>query len=226
MADSGWFQKGKDLFGSVSGSDTGSSQLSNDVIGDGLKEALRVGTDTVVKQLGKSDGFNADPNIHIPLPDNLKTVNSMLHKAGMGSMMDDLELRLNRAAELATPKTKELFVNAISEMTLEDVQTIYDGSDDAATQYFKGKMTQPLTKAMRPIVDSSLAEVGAIKTYDNVMGQYRAIPFVPDVKANLTNYVLEKGMDGIFYYIAREEAAIRKDPAKRTTELLQRVFGQ
>jgi hypothetical protein len=78
---------------------------------------------------------------------------------------------------------------------------------------------------MQPVVDQSLAEVGAVQAYDNVMGEYRAIPFVPDVKADLTTYVVEKGMDGIFHYIALEEAAIRQNPAKRTTELLQRVFG-
>ena len=79
---------------------------------------------------------------------------------------------------------------------------------------------------MEPIVDRTLAEVGAVKTYERIMGRYRSLPFVPDVKADLTAYVVERGMDGIFYYVAREEAAIRQDPAKRTTDLLQRVFGQ
>jgi hypothetical protein len=86
-------------------------------------------------------------------------------------------------------------------------------------------MTPPLAREMQPVVDQSLAEVGAVQAYDNVMGEYRTIPFVPDVKADLTSYVVEKGMDGIFHYIAVEEAAIRQNPAKRTTELLQRVFG-
>jgi hypothetical protein len=78
---------------------------------------------------------------------------------------------------------------------------------------------------MRPVVDESLSTVGAIQAYDTLMGQYRSIPFVPDVKADLTEYVIEKGMDGIFYYLAKEEAAIRQNPAKRTTELLKQVFG-
>jgi hypothetical protein len=86
-------------------------------------------------------------------------------------------------------------------------------------------MTPPLAERMVPVVNDSLAEVGAIRSYDEMMGQYEAVPFVPDVKANLTEYVVEKAMDGLFHYVAQEEAAIRNNPAKRTTELLQRVFG-
>jgi hypothetical protein len=179
----------------------------------------------VVSQLGRTDGFNLDPAIHTPLPEQFNTVKSLLGKVGMSSMLDDLELKLNRAAEVATPKAKELFTQAISEMTFEDAMNIYNGPDDAATRYFQDKMTPPLTREMQPVVEQSLAEVGAVQSYENVMGEYRAMPFVPDVKTDLTTYVVEKGMDGIFHYMAVEEAAIRQNPAKRTTELLQRVFG-
>ena len=143
----------------------------------------------------------------------------------MSPLLDDLELKLNRAAEVATPKAKALFGEAISEMTFEDVMNIYNGPEDSATRYFQDKMTPPLATEMQPIVEQSLAEVGAVQAYENVMGEYRSIPFVPDVKADLTTYVVEKGMDGIFYYMAKEEAAIRQNPAKQTTELLQKVFG-
>ena len=86
-------------------------------------------------------------------------------------------------------------------------------------------MTPPLAKRMEPVVNRSLADVGAIQSYDSMMGQYESVPFVPDVKADLTGYVIEKAMDGLFHYVAKEEAAIRNDPAARTTELLQKVFG-
>jgi hypothetical protein len=152
-------------------------------------------------------------------------VQAALNKVGMSSMVDDLELRLNRAAEAATPKAKKLFGDAIQEMTMDDVKTIYQGPDDAATSYFKEKMSKPLAEEMKPIVKESLAEVGAIQSYEKMMGQYKSLPFVPDVKADLTDHVLDKGMDGIFYYMAKEEAAIRKNPVKRTTELLRKVFG-
>jgi hypothetical protein len=143
----------------------------------------------------------------------------------MAGLADDLETRLNRAAETAAPEAKELFWQAIIDMTLEDVQRIYDGPDDAATEYFKSKMSRPLAERMVPIVEHSLLDVGAIRSYDQMMGQYRALPFVPDVKADLTAYVVEKAMDGIFHYVAEEEAAIRTNPAARTTDLLKRVFA-
>ncbi|MBE9520830.1 MAG: DUF4197 domain-containing protein, partial [Proteobacteria bacterium] len=224
QAQSGWWQKGTDL---LKGSGTGQTQdtLTTGEIGAGLKDALLVGSENVVSQLGSLDGFNLDPAIHIPLPEQFSTVKSVLGKVGMTSLLDDLELKLNRAAEIATPRAKALFGQAISEMTFEDVMNIYNGPDDAATSYFQEKMSPPLATEMQPIVEQSLAEVGAVQAYDNVMGEYRTVPFVPDVKADLTTYVVEKGMDGIFYYMAREEAAIRQNPTKRTTELLQRVFG-
>ena len=225
LAQAGWLQKGKDFFGSVETAPSDQGRLPTAEIGAGLKDALRVGTETVVRQLGRNDGYNADPSIHIPLPESLGTVQSTLKNFGMSSLLDDLELRLNRAAEVATPKAKKLFWQAITDMTLEDVRAIYEGADDSATRYFQGKMSRPLAMEMRPIVDQSLAEVGAIQSYDTMMGQYRSLPFVPDVKADLTTYVIEKGMDGLFYYIAREEAAIRQNPVKRTTSLLQKVFG-
>ena len=213
--------KAKEALGTLQGG----GALSEDEIGKGLREALRVGTERVVRQVGARDGYNGDPDIHIPLPGTLERVQSALRGVGMAGLADDLELRLNRAAEAAAPEAKSLFFKAISEMTLDDVRRIYEGPDDAATRYFQGKMSPPLAERMAPVVDRSLSEVGAVAAYDKMMGQYRAIPFVPDVKADLTRYVVDKAMDGIFHYVAVEEAAIRHDPAARTTALLQRVFG-
>lgn len=223
-AGSNWLDKGKDLLKTYGGSSE-KSGLTAAEIGAGLKDALRVGSSSVIARLGRVNGFNTDPSVHIPLPKQLNTVKSVLDQVGMSGMLKDLELKLNRAAEVATPKAKKLFTQAISEMSFEDVKKIYKGPEDAATQYFRSKMSPSLAKEMRPVVTSSLSEVGAVQAYDNVMKQYRSVPFVPDVKANLTDYVVEKGMDGIFYYMAKEEAAIRANPAKRTTELLKRVFG-
>jgi len=111
-------------------------------------------------------------------------------------------------------------------MTFEDVKKIYKGPDDSATQYFKEKMTASLTEKMNPIVEDSLSEVGAVQSLNKVMGKYEKIPFVSDVKPDLTGYVVEKGLDGIFYYLAKQEAEIRKNPLKQTTNLLKKVFGK
>lgn len=224
-ARAGWLDDARKLLEGVGGDQGGVEALGDDEITAGLKEALRIGTSRVVAQLGVVDGFNADPSVHIPLPESLETVRSTLAMVGMSGSMDDLELRLNRAAEAATPRAKALFLDSIREMTLEDVRRIYDGPDDAATRYFQARMSGPLAREMTPIVNDSLSEVGAIRSYEEAMGRYRAIPFVPDVKADLADYVVDRGLQGIFYYLAREEAAIRRDPLARTTELLRKVFG-
>ncbi len=219
-----WLEEGAKIFTTL-GDGKGKKELTIGEIGEAFKDALRIGTTNVVSQLGRRDGFKADPAIHIPLPKEFTTVKNMLSTIGMANLLDDLELKLNRAAEAATPRAKTIFLQAITAMTFEDAMAIYKGPEDAATQYFQGKMTPLLAKEMHPIVEQSLSQVGAVQAYDNVMGQYQSLPFVPDVKADLTTYVVEKGMGGIFYYIAQEEAAIRRDPAKRTTELLKRLFG-
>lgn len=199
--------------------------LTTSEIGNALKEALRIGSDNVVSRLGQEDGFYGDPAVHIPLPEEFEIVKTTLDRFGMSFLVEELEVKLNRAAEEATPKAKELFFQAITDMTFEDVMDIYNGPEDSATQYFQDKMAQSLAEEMQPIINDSLSEVGAVMTYDKIMKKYRSIPFVPDIKANLTHYVTQKGMDGIFHYMAKEEAAIRENPAKQTTELLKRVFG-
>jgi hypothetical protein len=110
-------------------------------------------------------------------------------------------------------------------MSIEDAQGILNGPDDAATQYFRRETSNDLKGAMRPIVDDSLSQVGAIQSYDNMMGEYDNIPFMPDVKSDITEYALDGTLDGLFVYVAREEAAIRNDPVAQTTDLLQSVFG-
>lgn len=219
-AKSKWWKK---LMGNK---DKTSSELSSDDIGGAFKQALSIGAENVVAQLGDKDGFNGDDAIHIPLPKNLKKVRSILKKVGMSGMVDDLEVKLNRAAEAATPVAKDLFIQSIKDMTFEDVKKIYSGSDDSATRYFQEKMTPTLTEKMNPIVESSLANVGAVQSLDSVMSKYDSIPFVSSVKPDLTSYVVEKGMDGIFFYLAKQEAEIRKNPLKQTTNLLKKVFGK
>jgi hypothetical protein len=206
-------------------SDVTSAALSDQEIGSGLREALKVGVGTVVSQVGAADGYNGDPRIHVPLPESLETVQKTLARIGMSDLMDDLELRLNRAAEAAAPEARDVFWQAIQEMTLDEVRQIYNGPEDAATRYLERTMSDPLIQRMRPIVDASVSEVGAVRAYDNAIGQYKAIPFVPDAKADLTQHVLERALKGLFLYLAEEEAAIRQNPAKRTTEILQKVFG-
>jgi hypothetical protein len=199
--------------------------LSLEDMSKGFKEALTIGSEKVVARLGQVDGFNADPSAHIPLPKNLEKVRKALSKVGLSSYVDDLELKLNRAAEAATPVAKQLFIDSISTMSFDDVKRIYQGPKDSATRFFETKMSPSLSLKMQPIVDRSLSEVGAINAYDQVIKKYQDIPFVPDIKADLSKHVIDKGMAAIFHYIAQEEAAIRNDPLRQTSELLKKVFG-
>ena len=203
-----------------------SSELSVTDMSGAFKQALTIGAENVISQLGTDGGFSADEAIRIPLPKNLKKVAKVLKKIGMSDQIDDLKLKMNQAAEAAVPIAKDLFIESIQDMTFEDVKTIYQGADDSATQYFKQKMTANLTEKMNPIVENSLAEVGALQSLNKVMDKYQDIPFVSEVNPNLTDYVVEKGIDGVFYYLAEQEAAIRQNPAKQTTDLLKKVFGQ
>lgn len=212
------------------GADEGSegsiaATLSNEEVTAGLRSALRVATSRAVERVSAVGGFNDDPAIHIPLPEDVRRAQSILSSMGFGAIGDQVELKLNRAAEAAAPEAKTIFVDAITGMTLEDARAIYDGPEDAATQYFRGKMSGPLADRMTPIVSEKLGEVGAIQTYDQMMAPYRDIPFAPDVRGDLTTYAVEKALDGIFHYVAEEEARIRSDPAARSTELLKKVFG-
>jgi len=205
--------------------ESASAALGNDEIIAGLKDALRVGTEKVVAQLGQADGFNKDPLIHIPLPSQLDRVKTTLSRVGMAGTFEDLELKLNRAAESATPVAKDLFLNSVTSMTLTDASGIYKGDSDAATQYFKTSMSPELAMQMQPIVENMLSQVGAAGVLDQLMKRYNAIPLVPKQDINLNEYVVEKAMNGIFVYMAKEEAVIRKNPVARTTELLKKVFG-
>jgi hypothetical protein len=202
-----------------------SRALTLQEIDAGLKEALRVGTEQVVAQLGKTDGFNADPAIRILLPDRLSAARLRRSSKSLKRPAMPILPNMSRAAEAATPKAKEIFWQSIREMTIQDVQGIFRGPEDAATRYFERTMTPRLAAAMRPVVDQSLNEVGAVRVYNEAVAQVRAIPYAPEIRTDLTGYVVEQGMAGIFHYLAQEEAAIRQNPLKRTTELLRRVFG-
>jgi hypothetical protein len=210
---------------STAGNEQAESILGESEISDALRDALSVGIDTVVNQLGVTDGFNLDPAVHIALPGSLDKARSTLGKIGMADTFDELELSLNRAAEVAVPKSRQLLLDAVQAMTLEDVMAIYQGPEDAATQYFRRHMEEPLGEAMRPVVVESLNEVGAARLYGQVADTYNELPFVTPIDSDLTGHVLKAGTDGIFHYLGQEEAAIRSDPVKRTTELLKRAFG-
>jgi hypothetical protein len=200
--------------------------LNDEQIGKALKQALSVGTESVINTLQQSGAFADNPNLHINLPPALASAGKVLDKIGMGQWTDELEAKLNEAAEQAIPAAGPIISAAINNLTLVDIQTIYNGESDAATQYFKAQMSAPIAQAMDPIIKQSLADVGALTLYDKIISKYQSLPFLPDISSDLIELVKTQAMSGIFEYLAKEEAAIRENPAKRSTELLKKVFSK
>lgn len=200
--------------------------LNDEQIAKALKQALSVGTESVIKTLQQNGAFANNPNLHIKLPSSLARVAKTLDKIGLGQWTNELEAKLNEAAEQAIPAAGPILLTAINNLTLKDIQAIYQGENDAATQYFKTQMSEPIAEALEPIIKESLDKVEALKLYDEIMSKYQSLPFVPDVSSNLITLVKTEAMSGIFEYLAKEEAAIRNNPEKRTTELLKQVFSK
>ncbi|MBK1667894.1 hypothetical protein CKO28_07580 [Rhodovibrio sodomensis] len=223
-----WLDRGTKLFNDLTG-ESGAGGLSEGRIVDGLRQALRVASRTVVDRVGQPGGYLDDPRIHIPLPDYLAKVRPTLSMLGMGGLLDDVETRLNRGAEQAAPEAQRLFLDAIAAMTIEDARGILDGPDDAATQYFRRTMGPELREAFRPIVESELEQAGAVAAVQEVAAGLDSVPFAGSLGAQATDRLVGHGLDGaldgLFHYLAKQEAAIRTDPAARTTEVLQEVFG-
>ncbi len=201
--------------------------LSQGEIGSGLKDALKVASQRVVGRVGKTGGYNGDPAIRIPLPAPLQKIQAPLKAVGAGDMLNDLQLKMNQAAEQAAPKALGILTDAASKMTIDDARTILGGPPDAATQYFKRTTSASLTASFRPIVDNSLAGVGAVGAFQAVQAKASGIPLAgQEVQGfNLTDFTVGKALDGLFHYLGEEEAAIRTNPAARTTDLLKKVFG-
>jgi len=202
------------------------SGLSDAKIGSGLKEALQIGTENAVNITGKTDGYFMNQVIKILMPEKLKTFEKGLRAVGYGPQIDEFVLSMNRSAEKAAPFAKEIFWDAIGEMTFDDVRKILSGNDTAATDYFKGKTTNKLTDTFKPIVSNSMNEVGVTRQYKELVGRYESIPFVKKESFDLDQYVVSKALGGLFHMVGEEEKKIRTNPTARTTNLLKEVFGK
>lgn len=192
----------------------------------GIKEALSKGTVKGVEMVSKKDGYFGDTEIKIPFPPEAKTIEDKLRSIGMGKKVDEVVISINRAAEDAAIKAKDIFLAAIKEMTVKDAINIVKGNDNAATQYLKTHTSAELKKQFTPIIEESLKKVNATKYWSDVINTYNKIPMVKKMNPNLTEYVTDKAIEGLFAKIAKEEKEIRKNPVARTSELLKKVFGK
>lgn len=191
----------------------------------GLKEALEKGTSQSIDRLNLENGFFGNPAIKLPFPEEAIQVERSLRKIGLGNLCDQLINSINRAAEDAVKEARPLFTQAIKEMTFKDVQGILLGSERAATDYLQLSTSAGLKVKFASPIQASLQKVGATAHWETVMSRYNKIPLVKPVTTDLTAYVTEKALQGLFMEIAKEELALRKNSNLRSSPLLQKVFG-
>ena len=219
----GLLKKATDIFNKSKGN----GGLSNDDIVAGLKEALTVGAQNSSSKLSAVNGFFADAAIKVLLPPEAKNAESALRSIGLGNMVDDAVLSMNRAAEEASKSATPIFVNAIKSMSIQDAVGILRGNDSAATSYLKVKTTPDLVSAFRPVIDDALQKTNATKYWKDVVDTYNNFPTTfHKINSDLTGYVTDKALTGMFHEVSLEEQKIRKDPAARVTDILQKVFAK
>lgn len=201
------------------------NQLENADIVNGLKEALEIGTKEAVQLAGRENGYFDHPTIKIPLPETIANVETVMRTAGMGDQLDAFVLSMNRAAEQAAPEAQSIFWEAIKQMEFDDATRILNGRENEATLYFQDKTTDELTAVFKPLVHQAMDNVGVTQQYQTLQTGAETIPFLSEWLVDLDDYVTSQALEGLFFLVAEEEAKIRRDPAARATELLQKVFA-
>lgn len=199
--------------------------LSDAQIGGGLKQALQNGITNQVSLLTKKDGFFKNELVKIFLPEELKKVDKTLRKFGLNKIADEGLKILNRAAEDAVGEATPIFVNAIKGLTFSDAKNILLGDNNAATSYLKSKTTSALYSKFNPVIKKSFKKVGADQIWTNLITKYNALPLTNNVNPNLTDYVTNEALKGVYKMVSKEELAIRTKVNSRTTDLLRKVFA-
>jgi len=190
-----------------------------------LKTALEKGSRSAVNQLGRENGFFGDTRVKIPLPESLQRAERTMRRLGMGKYADELVLTMNRAAEAAVPEAKQLFVDSVKKMSVQDAKGILTGGETSGTEYFKRTTADQLRKRFLPIVKKSTARAGLAQSYNQYAGKGVALGLIRQEHANLDDYVTQKALDGLYFLVAEEEKKIRKDPVGTASSILKKVFG-
>lgn len=203
----------------------GLNDLTNQDASRGIKGALTEGAASAIAKLGVPGGFLDNPKVKIPLPPALDEVAKVMRMMGRGKDADELVVAMNRAAEQAVPEAKELLVNAVKTMSLDDAKRILTGGDNSVTQFFRAKTEAPLAVKFLPIVKQATDRVGLAKKYDEVAGQGAKIGLIKGDAVNIDQYVTHKALDGLYLMIGEEEHAIRQNPAAAGSAIVSKVFG-
>jgi hypothetical protein len=203
----------------------GIADLSNADAVNGLKQALTDGSAAAVKMLGQDNGYFGNAKVKIPLPPNMQKIESGLRMMGMKKQADELVLSMNRAAEAAAPEAKQLLVDAVKKMSVQDAKAILTGGDTAATDYFRRTTQDQLTQRFLPIVKKSTDRVGLAQQYNSLAGQGASLGLVKKDDATIETYVTRKALDGLYLMIAEQEKAFRQNPVGATSDIVKKVFG-
>ena len=195
------------------------------MIAQGLRQALDFGIDKQVSKLTQRDGFYKNNLVKILLPQELQKVENTLRDIGLGSLADEGLLLLNRAAEDAVKTATPIFVDAVKEITFNDARNILLGPDNAATNYLERKTNATLYSKFNPVIKNSFQRVGADDIWENIITKYNAIPLVNKVNPDLTDYVTNEALQGVYTMISVEEKKIRTNISARSTTLLRQVFA-
>ena len=201
------------------------ADLSNAEAVRGLKQALNDGSAAAIARLGVENGYFANPNVKIPLPPSLQRVERGLRAFGMRRQADELVLTMNRAAEAAVPEAKQLLVDAVKTMSVQDAKGILGGGDTAATEYFQRSTRSQLGRRFLPIVKQATDRVGLAQQYNALAGQGVALGLVKEDQASIESYVTQKALDGLYFMIGEQEKAFRQDPVGATSDIVRKVFG-
>lgn len=193
-------------------------------IGQGLKQALEIGIAEGAERLSQVDGYYASM-YKILLPEEAENVvNKLSMLPGFQNLEQDLILKINRAAEDAAKSAKPIFVDAIRGMTFQDATNILMGPNNAATTYLHDKTNDHLYDAFKPVINESLNKFGVLDLWSDAISAHNKLPFVKKVNPDMADHITNKALTGLFSMVEKEEIAIRKNPAKRVTDLLKRVF--
>lgn len=201
------------------------SGLTNDEVIKGLKEALTVGTNNSASLASKLDGYYKNPKIFIPWPSEARDMKTKLTQMGFTKKIEEFEMSMNRAAEEAALKAAPIFVNAVTNMSVQDGFAILKGTDTAATNYLRKSTYASLKEQFTPVVKEAIEKVKVTSYWTPLATAYNKIPLVKKQNPNLDEYVTDKAINGLMLLIADEEVKIRKDPAARVSDLLKKVFG-
>lgn len=199
--------------------------ISNAEASKGLRAALENGVSTAIRTLGQADGFFGNDKVRIPLPGYLQDAAKLMRTLGQGARIDELVVAMNRAAEAAVPLARDMLVNAVKGMNVQDAKTILSGGETAVSEFFAEKTRQPLSRKFLPVVTQTTARVDLATKYNQLAGKAVSMGLIKGEQATIEQYVTAKTLDGLYFMIGEEEKKIRQDPVSAGSAVLKKVFG-